>query len=227
MQRSSNRINERKNRFYFNRGIEFVVKDPLPKNVDIEKMMGLLRANLPESCFVGINNVYFGQFDILKKRQISALHYEGNIYIDNQQEAEEDFLDDLIHEFAHRYEENNAEAIYEDGTIVNEFLGKRNRLYDLLSQEVDIELNYFDFINIEFNKEFDDLLYKQIGYKLVRNVAPTLFLRPYAATSVREYFATAFEEYFLRGEQSIMSISPVLYKKLKTIDGFNNFTPKE
>ena len=61
MQRSKTRIDEKKNRFYFNRGIEFVVKDPLPKDVDVEKMMGLLRSNLPESCFVGINNVYFGQ----------------------------------------------------------------------------------------------------------------------------------------------------------------------
>ena len=227
MQRSKTRIDEKKNRFYFNRGIEFVVKDPLPKDVDVEKMMGLLRSNLPESCFVGINNVYFGQFDVLKKRQISALYYEGNIYIDNEQAEERNFLDDLIHEFAHRYEENNAEAIYEDGAITNEFLGKRNRLYDLLNQEVDIELNYFDFINIEFNREFDELLYKKIGYKLIRNVAPTLFLRPYAATSLREYFATAFEAYFLEGEQSIKSISPVLYQKLKAIDGFNNFTPKE
>ena len=136
-------------------------------------------------------------------------------------------LDDLIHEFAHRYEENNAEAIYEDGTITNEFLGKRNRLYDLLNQEVDTELNYFDFLNIEFDKEFDELLYKKIGYKLIRNVAPTLFVRPYAATSLREYFATAFEAYFLEGEQSIKNISPVLYQKLKAIDGFSNFTPKE
>lgn len=224
---SKNRIDEKKNRFYFNRGIEFVIKDPLPKSVDIQKIMGLLRSNLPDSCFVGINNVYFGQYRILKNRQISALHHEGNIYIDNEQTEEKDFLDDLVHEFAHRFEENNAQGVYKDGTIVNEFLGKRNRLYNLLSQEVDFELNYFDFLNTEFDQEFDNLLYKKVGYTLISNVAPTLFVRPYAATSVREYFATGFEAYFLEGEQSIMNISPVLYKKLKTIDGFSNFIPKE
>ena len=151
---------------------------------------------------------------------------EGN-YIDNEQEEEKNFLDDLVHEFAHQYEDNNAEEIYEDGAIINEFLGKRNRLYDLLKQEIDIELNYFDFLNVEYNKEFDDLLFKQIGYQTIQNVAPSLFVRPYAATSIREYFATGFEAFFLEGERSIKMISPVLLKKLKTIGDFSYFKPEE
>jgi hypothetical protein len=204
-----------------------VVKDPLPKNVDIEKIMGLLQSNLPSSCYAGLNNIYFGQYDILKKRQLSALHYEGNIYIDNEQDGEKELIDDLVHELAHRFEENNAEKIYEDGAITNEFLGKRNRLHDLLTREIDFELNYFDFLNTEFSKEFDELLYKKIGYKLINNVAPTLFIRPYAATSVREYFATGFEAYFLEGESSIKKISPSLFNKLKAIDGFSNFIPED
>ena len=226
MQRSSSKILSEKKRFYFNRGIEFVVKDPLPKGVDVEKLMALLRVNLPVSCYNGINNVYFGQYDILKKRQLSALHHEGDIYIDNRQKGEKSFLDDLIHEFAHRFENNNAEKIYEDGKIINEFIGKRNRLYDLLSQEVDFDLNYFDFLNVEYEKDFDDLLHHDIGYKLISNIAPSLFVRPYAATSVREYFATGFESYFLEGESAIKKISPALYEKLKAIDSFVTFNPE-
>jgi len=185
--------------------------------------MDLLRANIPEDCYTGLNNIYFGQYDILKKRDISALHYEDNIYIDNDQNSEKELLDDLVHEFAHRFEQNNAEKIYEDGKITNEFLGKRNRLYDLLRQEVDFELNYFDFINVEYNKDFDSLLYKEIGYEKINNVAPTLFIRPYAATSVREYFATAFESYFLEGSEKIKNISPQVYSKLRAIDELTNF----
>ena len=56
----------------------------------------------------------------------------------------------MVHEFAHRFEENNSETIYEDGKIVSEFIGKRNRLFDLLSQEINFEknekINYFDFL---------------------------------------------------------------------------------
>ena len=169
LQQSQNRILEKKKRHYFNRGIEFVIKDPLPKNVDIHKIMDLLRANIPEGCYDGLNNIYFGQFDILKKRDISALFHEDSIYIDNEQGSEKEFLDDLLHEFAHRFEQNNAEKIYEDGKIANEFLGKRNRLYDLLKQEVDLELNYFDFINVEYNKDFDYLLYKPVYQKKHHN----------------------------------------------------------
>lgn len=226
IQKSANKTLSEKKRFYFNRGIEFVVKSPLPKELDIEKVMGLLRANLPESCYVGIKNVYIGKFDKLQKRNLTALHYNDNIYVDSSVKSEKDLIDDLVHEFAHRYEENNAEMIYQDGLIVNEFIGKRNRLFDLLSQYIQSEkINYFDFINTEYDKEFDDFLFKEVGYEKIRNLAPTLFVRPYAATSVREYFATGFENYFLTGGTSLKNISPILHKKISMIDKSEDFKP--
>jgi hypothetical protein len=225
IQTSHSEISEGKTRFYFQRGIEFIIKDPLPKNVNIEKVMGILRANLPESCYYGIKNVYFGQFEILDKRKLTAIHYKDNIYIDSTKvDNEKDVLDDLIHEFAHRFEENNAERIYEDGKIANEFLGKRNRLYDLLRQEMpDEDLNYFDFINTDYEKEFDVFLYNKVGYQKITNLAPTLFIRPYAATSLREYFATGFEDFYLEGGQQLKSISPILYDRIVSLQKMNNF----
>lgn len=204
-----------------------MIKDPLPKNVDIEKVMTLLRTNLPTSCYGGIKNVYFGKFNILDKRQLTALHYKDNIYIDSTKvKNEKDVLDDLIHEFAHRFEENNSEMIYEDGKIINEFLGKRNRLHDLLAQEYDFDkgdINYFDFINTEYDKDFDSFLYKDVGYTKITNLAPTLFIRPYAATSVREYFATGFEDYYLNGGLQLKSISPVLYDRIQQFESNEDF----
>lgn len=229
MQKSTNKIISEKRNFYFNRGIEFIIKDPLPDSVNVEKVMGLLRANLPVSCYDGLKNVYFGKFDILDKRQLTALHYKDNIYIDSTKvENEEDVLDDLIHEFAHRFEENNSEIIYEDGKIINEFIGKRNRLYDLISQEVNLEkdyekINYFDFINTDYDKEFDNFLHNEIGYKKIKNLAPTLFIRPYAATSVREYSATGFEDYYLNGGQELKGISPILFNRIEQLDKNTDF----
>ena len=219
MQQSTNKILSEKKRFYFNRGIEFIIKDPMPVDIDMEKVIKLLITNLPEDSYKGLNNLYIGKFDILDKRKLTALHLRDNIYIDSEKvDSEEDLLDDIIHEFAHRFEENNSEQIYEDGSIANEFLGKRNRLYDLLKQEVeeedDKEINYFDFINTEYNQDFDKFLYKKIGYTKIRNVAPTLFIRPYAATSLREYFATGFEDFYLEGGQQLKNISPILYNKI-------------
>jgi len=219
MQQSTNKILLEKKRFYFNRGIEFIIKDPFTVDIDMNKIINLLITNLPEDSYDGLNNVYFGKFDILHKRKLTAIHLRDNIYVDSQKvSSEKDLLDDIIHEFAHRFEENNSEQIYQDGSIANEFLGKRNRLYDLLKQEVeeedDKEINYFDFINTEYNQDFDKFLYKKIGYTKIRNVAPTLFIRPYAATSLREYFATGFEDFYLEGGQQLKSISPILYNKI-------------
>ncbi len=200
----------------------------MPVEIDMEKVIGLLRANLPESSYEGLNNVYFGEYDVLDRRSLTAMHHKDNIYINSAKvDSEKDLLDDLVHEFAHRFEENNSEEIYEDGRIANEFLGKRNRLYDLLKQEVekedDKEINYFDFINTEFNKDFDFFLYKKIGYTKIRNVAPTLFIRPYAATSLREYFATGFEDFYLDGGQKLKSISPILYNKILSFQKNSDF----
>ncbi len=224
IQQSVNRILSEKKRFYFNRGIEFVIKDPIPDNINMEKIIGLLRANLPVSSYEGLKNVYFGQFGSLEKRKLTAMHHKDNIYIASDKLTDEDdLLDDIIHEFAHRFEENNSEAIYEDGVIANEFLGKRNRLYDLLRQEVDEELNYFDFINTDYEKEFDDLLHTKVGYTKIRNIAPTLFIRPYAATSLREYFATGFEDFYLNGGEQLKFISPILYNKILSFEKNEDF----
>lgn len=228
IQASVNKIISEKKNFYFHRGIDFIVKDPLPVKIDMEKVMGLLRSNLPPSCYDGIKNVYFGKFDILNKRQLTAIHYKDNIYLDSDKiDNEEDVLDDLIHEFAHRFEENNSEAIYGDGKIVNEFIGKRNRLHDLIAQEYNFEknqkINYFDFLNTEFDEEFDKFLYNEIGYEKITNLAPTLFIRPYAVTSLREYFATGFEDYYLNGGQELKNISPILFNRIEQLDKNSDF----
>ena len=84
-------------------------------------------------------------------------------------------------------------------------------------------MNYFDFINTEYEKEFDQFLYKKIGYTKIRNIAPTLFIRPYAATSLREYFATGFEDFYLEGGQKLKGISPILYKKILSLQANSEF----
>ena len=218
LQQSQSKIISEKKRFYFNRG---------KKDIDIEKVMGLLRSNLPVSSYVGINNVYFGEFDILKKRSLTALHHKDNIYISSEElVSEKEILDDLVHEFAHRFEENNSEKIYEDGKIINEYLGKMNRLHDLIAQEYDLEehgVTYFDFINTEFDPVFDKFLYKVVGYEKIVNLAPTLFIRPYAATSVREYFATGFEDYYLEGGMQLKNISPILHSRIELLEKNTDF----
>ena len=78
-------------------------------------------------------------------------------------------------------------------------------------------------MNLEYDKEFDDFLFKEVGYEKIRNLAPTLFVRPYAATSLREYFATGFEEYYLKGPEQVKKISLQLYRKIRKFEKLNDF----
>ena len=101
-----------------------------------------------------------------------------------------------------------------------------NRLHDLIAQKYNLEkyeLSYFDFINTEFDKKMDTFLYKTVGYEKMTNMAPSLFIRPYAATSVREYFATGFEDYYLEGGLKLKNISPVLYSRIELLDKNTDF----
>ena len=97
----------------------------------------------------------------------------------------------------------------------------------LHNDDANYKLNYFDFLNLDYDKEFDDLLYKKIGYKKIENIAPTLFVRAYAATSLREYFATAFESYYLKGANSVKDISPQVYNKITQFEKLANFDPQK
>ena len=214
-------LSERK-RIRLTDDVEIIIKDKLPKNVDIAKVVNLLRVNIPDVFFKFLKNIHIGQYPILKKRNASALNHNFAIYIDNEQDSEKDIIDDIIHELAHCVEERYSQHLYEDQIIVNEFLGKRNRLHDLLVQE-GYKLNYFDFLNLEYDKEFDDFLFKEVGYEKIKNIAPTLFVRPYAATSLREYFATGFEEYYLKGSEQLKKISLQLYNKIRKFEKLNDF----
>jgi len=118
---------------------------------------------------------------------------------------------------AHLVEEANGFEIYSDGQLQKEFLGKRKRLYYILSSEgYDAEI--LEFMNPEYSREFDNFLYKKVGYANLEQLIQGLFYSPYATTSLREYFANGFEAFFLKKEQKyLQSISPVLYNKIENI----------
>jgi len=44
-----------------------------------------------------------------------------------------------------------------------------------------------------------------------------IFIRPYAATSLREYFAVGFETYYLKNSAEIRDISPVLFNNIHNL----------
>ena len=74
------------------------------------------------------------------------------------------------------------------------------------------------FLNVEYNKEFDELLYKKIGYAKLGEMLMGLFISPYAPTSLREYFATGFTEFYMDSNHNYLKkLSPALYDKILTL----------
>jgi hypothetical protein len=114
-------------------------------------------SKIPSYLLSGIDIIYVGQFDFLNKREISALYDEGAIYVTNIQEDEQDIIEDIIHEISHSLEERYSDFIYSDGKMMNEFLGKRKKLYFLLKaqdQNPPIEFK----LAIAFDQDIDDYL---------------------------------------------------------------------
>jgi len=125
--------------------------------------------------------------------------------------------DDIIHEISHSIEVPFGYEIYGDNKLKDEFLRKRKYLHDILWQ-LGYKAPMAFFENTEYDEEFDMFLYKTVGYDKLVNLVQGLFINPYAATSLREYFATGFTDFYMDSNHKFLQkISPVLYKKLITL----------
>lgn len=196
--------------------IDIFIKDEI-KNFNplkvIEKAIELVPSHLSNY----IDTIYVGKFDHMKKRSINASYSNGMIFVTNNQESENDMLDDIIHEIAHSVEEVYEDEIYGDLTLQKEFLLKRKKMYELLKIEgFDVDNYLFD--KVEYDIKFDNFLYKEVTYALLRSLTADIFYSPYAATSLREYFANGFEAVFYdRDYKKLQNISPILLEKIKNL----------
>jgi len=207
-----NKLKNSKEKLLYNK-IPIFIKDPLPENIDLDYILDLIEKKVPEHLVYGIDMVYIGDFEEFRENDTNAAYKDGAIYITNHQSDEADMIDDIIHEIAHSCEESYYSLIYSDGQIQNEFLGKRKKLFDILRQE-GYNILLKDFLNIEYSSEFDEFLYKEVGYDKLTFFTMGLFVSPYGATSCREYFANGFEHYFLNEPQYVKIVSPTVYGKV-------------
>ena len=199
-------------KLFFNKATVFV-KDPLPENVNIDRVLSLIEKRVPEHLAFGIDMVYIGQFQEFDDRDVNAVYKDGAIYVTNEQSDEKDMIDDIIHEIAHACEDTYHSLIYADDKIQNEFVGKRRKLFEILKTE-GYKVSLEDFLNTEYSREFDEFLYQEVGYDKLTFFTMGLFVSPYGATSYREYFANGFEHYFLNEPQYVKVVSPAVYEKV-------------
>jgi hypothetical protein len=206
--------NKKNRKEYFIHDILLFINDPLPENIDINKVKKQLEKNIPKKLFREIDYIYIGDFPELKLRDVQSVYLRGAIYVSNENQTEDTLYASIVHELGHSIETVFGAKIYEDNEIAAEFVGKRKKLRSILKAQ---DIEYEDqnaFLRLEYNNKFDNFLYDKVGYDLLNQLCVGLFASPYAATSLREYFANGFEHYYLFDREELSKVSPKLYNKL-------------
>ena len=104
-------------------GVEVHIKEAfLEQDISIKNILKTVETHVPKHLLRGLETIYIGEFDFLKKRDLEAGYENGGIFLSNEKSSEEDCVDDIIHEIAHLVEQEYAELIYSDGNIEKEFL---------------------------------------------------------------------------------------------------------
>jgi hypothetical protein len=187
----------------------------LPEDVDIERILKDISIKIPSHLLNGIESILVGEFEHMREKEVDSMYQDGAIYIyPDYVHGEQDLKDDIIHEIAHSLEEAYSADIYGDGQLEREFIIKRMQLFNALQST---EIPFFPrdfFLSPDYSKEFDEYLYKTVGYPLLTSLTTNMFVSPYGATSLREYFANGFEEYFTGNINYVRDISPAIYKKI-------------
>jgi len=211
--------NSKKNKkhFYMSPNTDVYIKDPIKNEINIENILKFIEQRIPDKFLYYIDSIIIGQFDELNDREVNAMYKDGAVYLTNEQDDEKDIIDDIIHEVGHAVIKHFGVELFLDSKIENEFLGKRRRLHSLLRAH-GVSTEDVDFENPEYSKRFDYFLYKEVGYDIVNNIAPTLFVSSYGATSLDEYFAEGFETYYFGERHELQQISYELYKKILALE---------
>lgn len=192
------------------------VKEQLPDHVDVQSVFKKINFLIPEHIINLIDVVYIGDFSFLKDKNLNAMYKNGGVYISNQQDNEKDFIDDFVHELAHAFEEKYKDDLYSDQEIKDEYFGKLKKIKNYLAFE-GYNIKNINFFNVNYEKEFDNFLFNDVGYDKLSSFSNGLFLAPYSITSLREYLARAFEEYFLGNLNYLKSVCPYVYIKLNNL----------
>jgi len=208
--------------YYLTGDTKIFVTEPLPEDIDINDVSVFLKTRIPNRFISLIDVIYVGQFAHLKDRNINAVFMDGALYITNEQDDMKDMIDDIIHEIAHAVEKRYQAFLYTDEKIKNEFLRKREAMRRMMKYE-GYETDPAYYSDIDYNVEFDNFLYRDIGYAKLSTLTQHIFASPYAATSLREYFADGFEDFYLGKRRYLKEVSPILYSKLEELQNEENY----
>jgi len=202
-----------KKEFSLFKRIPAIIKDPIENNIYFQDVIKKLESTIPEHLFYEVDLIIIGQFPELKERDVKSVYLDGAIYATNEQKSTDDLYDDIVHELAHSLEKPHSLDIYGDDKLKLEYLGKKQRLLDILRANGYNIGNDLDSIP-DYVQEFDEFLFFDLGFERLKSFTRGLFVTPYSVTSLSEYFSEGFEHYLIHDPIYLNKISPVLYDKV-------------
>jgi hypothetical protein len=209
-----NYIKNKKVKHFTIKNTEIFIKDEVPENISVKNVVMSLSKRIPGHLMRNIDSIYVGQFKFLKDREMQAAYENSSIFVTNEQDSESDMVDDMIHEVAHSVEELYMDFLYSDKKLEDEFISKRKIMWTKLKDR-GYSMSLEKFLNPEYDSEFDEFLYSDVGYPILSVLTSNIFHSPYAATSLSEYFADGFEAFYMSDEISrLKNESPKLYYKI-------------
>ena len=216
---SNKKAQDRNEYMLFN--VPVYVINKFPSNIKINNILDSVKDIINKKYLDRLDAIYIGDFKDLNRRDIQSMLKDDAIWISSNNVknviTEPLVVENIIHEIAHLLEEKYQSQIYGDRKLEREYNSKKNRLFHLLkNEEYDIDLELF--FSDDMLKEFDNFLYKVVGYDKISLLTAGLFLSPYSITTVREYFASGMLDYLTSDNSYIDEISPVLYSKIKQIE---------
>tara|TARA_R110002020_G_scaffold463186_1_gene683121 strand:- start:636 stop:1334 length:699 start_codon:yes stop_codon:yes gene_type:complete len=203
----------------FGRILIFINDAFISPDVEFDNVIDYIESNIPAHMFGEVDMILIGDNSYLDERELEAAYREGAILIRNTLPNNKDYIENIVHEMAHATEYQYGMFLYGDYELEQEFTGKRNKFYYLAKAE-GYNVDKAAFEDPEYSQEFDDFLYKEVGYEKLNNMLMGLFVSPYASTSLQEYYANGIENYFLDDKKYLSKVSPILYSKiLKVVTG--------
>lgn len=210
---SNKKAKSSKKEFFIHGEVLLLLQEKMP-DLNIDSICKMVQKNIPKKLFRDLDYIYIGKFEELESREVQSAYLRGAIYITNQNQTEQSIYDCIVHELGHSIESVFRDLIYGDDEVAAEFIGKRKKLRSILRSQ-NLEFNEpLAFIRQEFNPQFDEFLYKTVGYDRLNQLTVGLFISPYGATSLREYFANGFEHFFNGDREYLEKISPKLFSKI-------------
>lgn len=219
--KSSSKVLKERREFQLFGYINVYVKDAFPSDSDINMSMVIkkIEESIPRDFVYGLELIVVGQFEDLNSRGVKAAFMDGAIYVTNEQDSVDDIYDDIVHEISHSVEKTHGSIIFSDGHLINEYIGKKQRLISLLAKD-NIILPP-DIPELEYSREFDEFMHYELGAEKSMNYCNGLFIETYAAVSLSEYFATGFEAYYVDNQRDYLAkISPVLHEKIEQLTNY-------